>query len=208
MQSLAADVATKLQATAQRNMIARPSFYDTDIVLEVPGERFDARYQRRVSFDHSTVKIPNFADRNPNSQAATNPSTGALAAAWATNSLDDELRAPHVADPTVRWAYFGHRTGTFRSMPGRRRARNYFGFTEDYNPLTRPWYVGSSSSQKDVVILMDCTTSMRMSRRSGPALDAARAVIDSLTPQDRFNVVCMKGSYHYGSCGRPECTSS
>jgi len=92
-------------------------------------------------------------------------------------------------------------------MPGRRRDRNYFGLTTDYNPLVRPWYVGSSSAQKDIVILLDCTRSMIVGDRHVRALEVARTVIDTLTPGDRFNVVCMQSSYWRGTCGGNECST-
>ena len=205
VEQMADDVAANLQANAATNVANEPDFIDTDTVLEMPGEQFDVRYQQHVSFQTSSVKIPEFANRDVDNERAKAYPDGVLGAAWGTNSIDDALRAPQLADSSVRWSYFGQRSGVFRQMPGRRRARNYFGFTSDYNPLTRPWYVGATGQQKDVVILLDCTRSMVISNRQNQAIEAVRTVISTLSPEDRFNVICMQQGYHRGTCGGSEC---
>ena len=114
VEQLATDVASTMASTAATNVAAQPAFYDEDTVLEMPGATFSEEYGLYVSFDHSTVKIPEFADRDPDSPAALKLPDGALAGAWATASIDEKLRVPQLVDSSVRWAYMGHRSGTFR----------------------------------------------------------------------------------------------
>jgi len=96
----------------------------------------------------------------------------------------------------------------FRKTPGVRRTRNYFGFPSDYNPLVRPWYVGATGGPKDVVIVLDCSSSMNYGGRSGRAIETVQVVVNTLTENDRFNVICAQGSYYRGRCGSSECGES
>ncbi len=65
----------------------------------------------------------------------------------------------------VRWQYFGSNTGVHRVFPGHEWRRNFIGLHEDFDPRTRPWYVAASSGPKDVVMVLDSSSSMQQKDR-------------------------------------------
>ena len=85
--------------------------------------------------------------------------------------------------------YFGASTGAFRIFPAR-----HAGDCGAYDPRVRPWYVASSSGPKDVVLVLDVSGSMTESGRAVLMVDAAQAVIKTLTIADWFSVVLFSSS--------------
>lgn len=67
--------------------------------------------------------------------------------------------------PPCRWQYFGSMTGMHRTFPGHEWSQNFIGFHMDYDPRTRPWYLGTVSGAKDVVIIVDGSVSMEQEGR-------------------------------------------
>ena len=45
--------------------------------------------------------------------------------------------------------------------PGREWKTNFAGFYNDYDPRTRPWYIAATGGPKDIVIILDCSLSMK-----------------------------------------------
>jgi len=58
-----------------------------------------------------------------------------------------------------------------------------------YDPRFRPWYVSAVSGPKDVVIVLDRSNSMSKENRWQQAVDAAKAVLETLTEFDYTTVV-------------------
>jgi uncharacterized protein YegL len=93
-------------------------------------------------------------------------------------SLDNE-------DP-ASWRYIGFPSSVFRTFPAIVKTS-----CDTYDPRIRNWYLAATSTPKDVVIIIDASGSMA---RDGPAREklmreTAQIIVDSLSPNDYFNVV-------------------
>lgn len=60
-----------------------------------------------------------------------------------------------------RWQYFGSNTGMFRLYPGLQWRRDFVGFPEDFEPRTQPWYVDLKSGTRNIVVIIDTSSSMQ-----------------------------------------------
>ena len=82
-----------------------------------------------------------------------------------------------------------------RVYPSYEWGRNFAGFHRDYDPRIRPWYVSSTSGPKNVMIILDCSSSM-VGTRWQIAKAAAKTILNTLTQQDYVNVICTRDSYY------------
>jgi hypothetical protein len=98
-------------------------------------------------------------------------------------------RASGVYGDKTPQMYFGASTGAFRIFPARHASS-----CGAYDPRIRPWYVAASSGPKDVVLVLDVSGSMAQSGRAELMIDAAKAVIKTLTIADWFSVVLFSSS--------------
>jgi Mg-chelatase subunit ChlD len=98
-----------------------------------------------------------------------------------------------LAEPYMIWnynnnnahrMYFGSSTGAFRIIPG-----HHSETCGQFDPRRRPWFVAASSGPKDVVLVIDVSGSMRGSRGSDLAKDAAISVVQTLSLVDRFAII-------------------
>lgn len=83
------------------------------------------------------------------------------------------------------FTYFGSWNGVMRIFPG----GSYDKECGSYDPRVRPWYVTASSGPKDVVILMDSSSSMRLNDYFDLAKNAVNAVLNTANEQTFVNVV-------------------
>jgi hypothetical protein len=105
--------------------------------------------------------------------------------------MDDWLTQRILQDETFwdeigispRASYFGTREGAFRILPGFP--------SEDcgaYDNTGRPWYVAGSSGPKNIVLVLDISSSMN-EIRLGLMKQAAKRVVETLTSSDRVAIV-------------------
>lgn len=84
--------------------------------------------------------------------------------------------------------YFGSHNGLFRMIPAKHQIQCW-----NYDPRRRPWFVAASSGPKEVVLILDISSSMAQSKtQSGRikiAKEAAKIVIDTLTVSDKIAIV-------------------
>jgi len=92
-----------------------------------------------------------------------------------------------------RWQNFGSVDGVLRQYPSSEWQTNFAGFHVDYDPRMRPWYIGATSGPKDIVIVLDCSYSMK-GKRLHMAKEVAKTVLNTLTKQDFVNVICGRAS--------------
>ncbi|XP_065835518.1 VWFA and cache domain-containing protein 1-like [Oscarella lobularis] len=95
------------------------------------------------------------------------------------------------SNPTLKWQYFASQEGLISIYPAFK--------VQDcgsYDPRFRPWYVSAAVPEpKDVVLVIDKSGSMTSpgrgssSSRMDLAKEAAKTVLDSLSPDDRVGVV-------------------
>ncbi|KAL4236040.1 hypothetical protein ACF0H5_004426 [Mactra antiquata] len=170
----------------QLSQLPQEVYADSDIPERLPNERnFNPYFKQQVSWDQSTVKI---ADEVPRDDMSTINTT------YFTAGLDTLFKENQKIDPTLRWQYFGSIAGIVRIYPGREWSTNFAGFYNDYDPRVRPWYIAATSGPKDVIIILDCSYSMRGEKFS-IAKGVAKTVINTLTKMDYVNVICARASY-------------
>ena len=87
-----------------------------------------------------------------------------------------------------------------RLWPAREWDTNFAGFYNDYDPRVRNWYIAATSGPKDVIIIIDCSLSMK-GKKMEIAKSVAKAVIDTLTSHDYVNVICGRAS-HWDEVGK------
>ena len=85
-------------------------------------------------------------------------------------------------------AYIGTSLGSFRAYPTFRQIDPDTGECTDYDPRFRPWYVIATSGAKNVLLMIDTSGSMYGSRLS-IAIDAAKAVVNTLSNSDFVGVI-------------------
>ena len=141
-------------------------------------------------FDYtvSTVRLPAAVSTGDDNAPATDEAAEAICY---TRKLDDffvsknsEDVASEVYGGMTPQMYFGSSSGAFRIYPARHSST-----CGGYDPRIRPWYVAASSGPKDVVLVLDVSGSMANSGRAALMVDAAKAVIKTLTISDWFQVV-------------------
>lgn len=169
-----------------------PEIYlDSDIPSKLPELSFNPYFRQPVSLNRSTIKIP---DEVPRDELNT------IRTVFYSAGLDKIFKANMADDPLLRWQYFGSIHGPIRMFPGREWGINFAGFYNDYDPRTRPWYIAATSGPKDVVIIIDCSLSMK-GQKFEIAKAVAKVVISTLTKQDYVNVICARAS-HWDEVGK------
>ncbi|XP_050400585.1 voltage-dependent calcium channel subunit alpha-2/delta-2 [Patella vulgata] len=167
-------------------------YRDSDIPSRLPHDIiFNPYFRQGVSLKQSSIKLPDEVPRNDRDVINTVYFTARLEETFLKNAKDD---------PLLRWQYFGSTTGVMRLYPGREWSTNFAGFYNDYDARIRPWYIAATSGPKDVVIILDCSLSMKGEKFSiGKAV--AKTVINTLTKQDYVNVICARAS-HWDEVGK------
>lgn len=169
-------------------------------------------YSTNVSFEYSTVRYPDYAKIQQD-----NPSSSA---GW-SGALDSFFKDAHANDNTLESLYFASSSGYLRAFPGgpwtikpppnspgsASYDINGFMFKGDdgesdvriagYNARFRPWYVLGASGPKDVVLVLDASTSM------GSMYEVRKAavnVVSGLSAQDYVNVVVFNTKADVSTC--------
>ena len=70
----------------------------------------------------------------------------------------------------------------------------------DYDPRLRPWYVSASAGSKNVIILIDASSTMKLSGRFEIAQKLAKFALDSLTSNDYVNVIMFNDAAESSDC--------
>lgn len=169
------------------------TYKDADIPLRLPRNMtFHPHFKRNVSLRHSVVKISDEIPRNNVESIWT--------VEW-THGLEPTFVRNRELDPDLRWQYFGSHVGLIRLYPGREWDQNFAGFYNDYDPRVRPWYIGTTSGPKDVIIILDCSESMKSNGKFAIATSIATVIINTLTRQDYVNIICAHES-HWNDIGK------
>ncbi|CAF2409931.1 unnamed protein product [Rotaria sp. Silwood2] len=169
------------------------TYKDADIPLRLPPNMtFHPHFKRNVSLQHSVVKISDEIPRNNVESIWT--------VEW-THKLEPIFVRNRELDPDIRWQYFGSHVGLIRLYPGREWDQNFAGFYNDYDPRVRPWYIGTTSGPKDVIIILDCSESMKSNGKFAIGTSIATVVINTLTRQDYVNIICAHES-HWDDIGK------
>ncbi|XP_073999423.1 voltage-dependent calcium channel subunit stolid isoform X2 [Rhodnius prolixus] len=123
--------------------------------------------QRPVNTTHSSVILPNTV-------VEADPQVG-NALRWSEH-LDPVFVNNYEVDPALSWQYFGSTTGFLRRFPAMSWPLEESTKSKDLHDFRMTdWYVGASTSPKDVVIMVETSFSMDNS-----AMELAKVVVKSL----------------------------
>ncbi|XP_063967969.1 voltage-dependent calcium channel subunit alpha-2/delta-3-like [Lytechinus pictus] len=164
-------------------------YRDADISDSLPEDiAFNSYFKQPVSYSSSIVKISDSVNR---------ADKGVIKSTYFTSGLEEIFKENHEEDNLLRWQYFGSVEGLVRLYPGREWDTNFVGFYNDYDPRVRPWYIAATSGPKDVVIVLDCSYSMK-GEKFKIATEVVKTVLDTLTKQDYVNIICARASHWDG----------
>eukprot|EP00485_Elphidium_margaritaceum_P006577 CAMPEP_0202689004 /NCGR_PEP_ID=MMETSP1385-20130828/4377_1 /ASSEMBLY_ACC=CAM_ASM_000861 /TAXON_ID=933848 /ORGANISM="Elphidium margaritaceum" /LENGTH=1091 /DNA_ID=CAMNT_0049344079 /DNA_START=25 /DNA_END=3300 /DNA_ORIENTATION=- len=144
-------------------------------------------YGQEVSTSSSVYRLPNdvdFSDAN----VQRDIQISALMESTILGLRDDNC---YDADGNDLYCtmYFGSINGVFRIFPASENAQTDAGAYRSYDPRFRPWYVSAASGQKDVIILMDTSGSMREEKRMELAKEAVKSVLRTLGESSYVSVI-------------------
>ena len=107
--------------------------------------------------------------------------------------LDKAFFNNYKIEPTISWQYFCNLTGYMRHFP----AANWnVQPVNTYDCRTRPWFTGAAVSPKDMIVLVERSGSMK-GVRLRMAQSVVRNILDTLTPNDFFNVIQFNDTIEY-----------
>ncbi|XP_063702857.1 voltage-dependent calcium channel subunit alpha-2/delta-3 [Culicoides brevitarsis] len=109
------------------------------------------------------------------------------AVSWSSH-LDPLFANNLERDPALSWQYFGSSTGFLRRFPGTAwPAEGHI----DNKPITdfrsEDWFIQAAASPKDVIILLDTSSSMS-GKEYALAMETASAILDTLGDNDYVNL--------------------
>ncbi|XP_065176817.1 voltage-dependent calcium channel subunit alpha-2/delta-1-like [Sycon ciliatum] len=178
-QPTASPAARSLSALSSSVYLDADSIFDRNQVQV----QYNSTFRRHVSFQQSSVKIPEDVDRVSSELYDV--------VDW-SSKIDSALKAMETRR-NARWAYFGSETGMYRIYPALEWQNNFAGFSVDYDPRLRPWYIAATSGPKIVGIFLDCSMSMEEKQRWEMAKKAVSSILHSLSRDDQVSVVCARG---------------
>lgn len=92
-------------------------------------------------------------------------------------------------DPALSWQYFGSSNGFLRRFPGTAwPAEGHRGNKDITDFRTQDWFIQAASSPKDIVILVDVSSSME-GKSYNLAMETAAAILDTLGDNDYVNLL-------------------
>lgn len=100
--------------------------------------------------------------------------------------------------------YIGNNRGLFRQLPGDYRGSD--GKCDEYDPRSRPWYTIAASGTKNIIILIDKSSSMNKYNQLENAKIAVNSVIDTLSITDNIGVIAFENSTEV--IGNPKMTKA
>ena len=98
----------------------------------------------------------------------------------ATGEVEEELKKLDFG--LNRFSYIANYNGLMKTYPGLKLD------CSDYDPRFRPWYVTATSGKKNLILMIDTSSSMA-GQRIKLAAEAAKSVVQSLGVTDQFAVV-------------------
>jgi voltage-dependent calcium channel alpha-2/delta-3 len=112
---------------------------------------------------------------------------------YRTKGLDKAFFHNHKVDPTIGWQYFCNSSGYMRHFP----AVNWNVHpVNTYDCRMRHWFTGAAVSPKDMIILIERSGSMTGVKLT-IAQSVVRHILDTLTPNDFFNVIQFNDTIEY-----------
>ena len=96
----------------------------------------------------------------------------------------------------VRWQYIATPTGFYRYYPGSAAIE-----CSIFDPRIRPWYIAATSGPKNVILVLDVSSSMILYDRLARLKTAAKRVLQTLTLFDHVGVVYFANEANYLKVG-------
>ncbi|XP_037897519.1 voltage-dependent calcium channel subunit alpha-2/delta-3 isoform X2 [Glossina fuscipes] len=172
-------------ASNQHYDARRINEYNADGKLADGARHMDIRFMRRferlpVNLSLSSILVPTSVSLNEDDVKA--------ALQWSSH-LDPLFQNNLERDPALSWQYFGSTTGFLRRFPGTAwPPEGSKGSKQIHDFRTHNWFVQAASSPKDIMILLDSSSSM--SEKSFVlALETAFNILDTLGENDYVNLI-------------------
>ncbi|XP_060080989.1 voltage-dependent calcium channel subunit alpha-2/delta-3-like [Ylistrum balloti] len=141
-----------------------------------------------VNFNTSTIHVPtNVYDKNSLIQNGVK---------W-SEALNEEMLQNDRKIKGLTWQYFCSSDGFFRVFPGIRWPQDNKGGNIDmFDCRVRNWYIESSSSPKNVIILVDTSGSMKGLRMEITRSTIER-ILETFSSKDYFNIISFNKNLTY-----------
>ncbi|XP_069110097.1 voltage-dependent calcium channel subunit alpha-2/delta-3-like, partial [Argopecten irradians] len=163
-----------------------PTLWPNTVYLPtVSSPRFN---NAAVNFNTSTVHVPtNVYDKNALIQNGVK---------W-SEALNERMLQNDKEIKGLTWQYFCSSDGFFRVFPGIRWPQdNKEGNIDMFDCRVRNWYIESSSSPKNVVILVDTSGSMKGLRMEITRSTIER-ILETFSSKDYFNIIAFNKNLTY-----------
>lgn len=156
-----------------------------ELCCEATELKYDSKFKTAVNFTKACVAVSSQSPQNMK---------------FPTQSIVDLMKQNHDDYPNLKWQYFGTEDGITLQYPSVDYS-TFYPNCGDYDPRYRPFYVNAVTPvQKDVVIVLDVSRSMAANHRGRSLLriakEAAKSVIQALTPKDRVAIVAFSSAAH------------
>ena len=110
--------------------------------------------------------------------------------------LDDVFQKKRYKSDKILYQYVGDVTGAMRLYPGRNWQRNIVGAPKTFDMHSRPWYTSVKSGAKDVVFVVDGSSSMGLHRIwSHRVYKLLKRLLGHLSERDNVAVIITGASY-------------
>ncbi|XP_046806243.1 voltage-dependent calcium channel subunit alpha-2/delta-4 isoform X1 [Lucilia cuprina] len=159
--------------------------YNADGKLADGARHMDIRFMRRferlpVNLSLSSILVPNGVSLDEGDVKA--------ALQWSSH-LDPLFQNNLERDPALSWQYFGSTSGFLRRFPGTAwPPEGSKGSKQIHDFRTQNWFVQAASSPKDIMILLDSSSSMS-EKSFDLAMDTAFNILDTLGENDFVNLI-------------------
>ncbi|XP_017854506.1 voltage-dependent calcium channel subunit alpha-2/delta-3 isoform X2 [Drosophila busckii] len=159
--------------------------YNSDGKLADGARHMDIRFMRRferlpVNLSLSSILVPHSVELDESDVRA--------ALQWSAH-LDPLFQNNLERDPALSWQYFGSSSGFLRRFPGTAwPPEGSKGSKQIHDFRTHNWFVQAASSPKDIMILLDASSSMS-EKSFDLAMATAFNILDTLGEDDYVNLV-------------------
>jgi von Willebrand factor type A domain len=159
----------------------------------------DREFQCGTKFDFTSSTIRISRDVYPNGETTDEMNSRIFETICKTRSLDNDWFVPYWKNASYngkvepRALMFGSADGVIRVYPGRQSSdyEDEVGICESYDPRTRPWYSAASSTRRNIIALLDVSTTMlgNDSNSLQYMKDTMSRVISATTISDKIAII-------------------
>ncbi|KAI6660319.1 VWFA and cache domain-containing protein 1-like [Oopsacas minuta] len=156
----------------------------------------DSLRQAGLFYDSDTTTFPENSNKT-SVKISESVDRGSLINAIAvTSNLTNTFINIQKSSQYISTQYFASVHGFLREFPAREWERDFIGFPKEFDPRLQSWYHVATSRPKDIVIVVDCSSSMLENDRWQLALSTIEIILQTLTQEDFINIICSASSVY------------